>query len=260
MDRTREMKIVRMSDKGVEERSDLLVREVPLTVMAGGQEIATLLCTPDRPEHLAVGFLLSEGVVSRKEDIADITAGANGTYVDVTLTNDFKVDSSFFQKRLIGSGCGKSLSFYNRQDIADCTPVSDGLTVAFGQVMEWMSLFQKRSELFRETGGVHSAALCSPSESELFAEDIGRHNAVDKLFGQCLMEGIAVSDRVLLTSGRVSSEILIKALRRGLEIVVSRSAPTDLAVGLADKMNLTLVGFARGARMNIYTRSSRIVR
>jgi FdhD protein len=114
------------------------------------------------------------------------------------------------------------------------------------------------SDLFRSTGGAHAAALCEEGRVLVFKEDIGRHNAVDKVFGECLIKGIEADGKILLTSGRISSEILLKAVRRGIAILASRSAPTSLAVQFAEKAGMALVGFVRGRRMNIYSNAYRI--
>ena len=121
-----------------------------------------------------------------------------------------------------------------------------------------MKEFQHNSEVFKLTGGVHSAALCDKENILMFSEDIGRHNAIDKILGQCFWEGIPTENRVVLTSGRISSEILSKMAKRGIPIVVSRSAPTDLAIRTAENLGITLIGFVRGKRMNIYANDWRI--
>jgi FdhD protein len=118
--------------------------------------------------------------------------------------------------------------------------------------------FQGASELYRSTHGVHSAALCDTREVLVFAEDIGRHNAVDKVLGRCLLEGIAVADRILVTSGRISSEILFKAAGSGIPVLISKSAPTDMGVDLALELGITLIGFVRGGGMNVYAGQERI--
>jgi FdhD protein len=119
--------------------------------------------------------------------------------------------------------------------------------------------FQDRSEVFKNTGGVHAAALSSADGIELFSEDIGRHNAVDKVFGRCLLENIETKDKLLLVTGRISSEILLKVARRGIPALVSKSAPTDSGVKLAEKLGITLIGFVRGHRMNVYAHAERVL-
>ena len=118
--------------------------------------------------------------------------------------------------------------------------------------------FQHRSEVYRATGGVHSAALCRGRQILVFAEDIGRHNAVDKIFGRCLLEDIATEGGVVVTSGRISSEILLKVAKRDIPLLLSKAAPTNLGVKLADDLGITLIGFVRGRRMNVYSHGWRV--
>lgn len=115
------------------------------------------------------------------------------------------------------------------------------------------------SSVYKETGGVHSAALWDGRKIEAFCEDIGRHNAIDKIFGYCIMNNISVTDKIILTSGRISSDVLIKISRRGMPVIISRNAPTSLAVEMAYFLGITLVGFVRGQRMNVYTYPERVV-
>jgi FdhD protein len=117
---------------------------------------------------------------------------------------------------------------------------------------------QQKALLFKATGGVHSAALADNEMLLYFYEDIGRHNAVDKIIGECLLNGTATDDKALFTSGRISSEIMLKAAKLKIQLIVSRAAPTSLSVELAEALNITLVGFVRGRRMNIYSHPWRI--
>jgi FdhD protein len=122
-----------------------------------------------------------------------------------------------------------------------------------------MKRFSRISSIFMRTGGVHSCAVCREGEVVISNDDIGRHNALDKVFGKCLLEEIRLDDKLILTSGRISSEILIKVARMGAPIIVSRCAPTDLALRLAEKVGITVIGFARAGRMNIYTHPERVI-
>ena len=119
--------------------------------------------------------------------------------------------------------------------------------------------FQHHSLIYRTTGGVHSAALCDNRDILLFADDVGRHNAIDKIFGECMLRDIATNDRMIITSGRIPSEILLKVSKRRIPIIISISAPTNLGVKLAADLGITLIGFARGKRMNVYANGWRVV-
>jgi len=122
-----------------------------------------------------------------------------------------------------------------------------------------MKKMQEDSFVFKNTGGVHNAALCTAEDILVSRSDIGRHNALDKLYGYSLLNGISVRDKILVFSGRISSEILTKAAKIGVGIVLSKSAPTDLAIKLADDLNITAVGFIRGSSFNIYSHPERII-
>ncbi|MFQ6066191.1 MAG: formate dehydrogenase accessory sulfurtransferase FdhD [bacterium] len=255
---TEELNIIRLSSGKSYRKKDCITKEIPFTILVNGQEIVTLLCSPHKLEYLAVGFLLSESLVKNNILIKGVGLGKDGYYANVKVDGDLRIPQDLFRKRLISSGCGRGPSFYNSQDITDCRPVNSDLHLNYGQIIDLMRAFQAKSSLFKKTGGVHSAALSSPHEIEVFAEDIGRHNAIDKIFGECFLKDIPTRNKIILTSGRISSEIVIKVAKRKTPIIISRSAPTDLAVRLAEKTKLSIIGFARGKRMNIYTHNFRV--
>lgn len=260
MNLSRKMRILKLSGKEKRETNDEVVREIPFTIFLQGEEIITLQCSPDKLDYLAVGFLLSEGLIRHKRQIKDMNLNQKGGYIKINLENGSGSPENFFPGRVIGSGCSGAVSFFRDINLQDRTPFTSPGKVCYPQekISGLMNKLQHRSSTFRATGGVHCCGLSNREEIEIFTEDIGRHNAVDKIFGECLVKEISTQDGIILTSGRVSSEILIKVAKRGVSIIASRSAPTDLAVELAEKLNLTLIGFARGRRMNIYTHRFRI--
>lgn len=258
MDDTRHIDAFRISAEGRVPRDEVVVREVPFTIIVNGRELATLLCTPSGLENLATGFLLSEGVISSRNEIAGTSLNETGWYVRFDVKAD-AVPDTLSSPRLITSGCAAAVTFYREADALGTTPLDSDLRVPSSAILDLMKGFQQKSSLFRETGGVHSCAIADQERIEIFAEDIGRHNAVDKVFGECLLKDITTRDKILLTSGRMSSDILIKAAKRQVPLIVSPSAPTDLAVGLARKLSVTMVGFVRGQRMNVYSQNERIV-
>jgi len=127
-------------------------------------------------------------------------------------------------------------------------------------VLELVNSFHGKSTVFQKTGGVHSAALCDEHRIIVFAEDIGRYNAIDRVIGKCYLDNIPAGGGIIITSGRVSAETVRKVARAAVPVIVSRSAPTSLGVSLAASLGITLIGFARGDRMNVYTGTSRITR
>ena len=236
---------------------DVVAREFPLTVILNDRELVTLLCSPADLKNLAAGFLFSEGLISSRSDIKRVVIDSTRGVARVETHEDhFEANEVF--RRFISSGCGRGASFYSAADAAGMSKVSSSLSIAPQDIASLLKEFQQRSELFRSTGGVHSAALCDVGNILVFAEDVGRHNAIDKIFGRCLLEEISTTDRIVVTSGRVSSEILLKVAKRDVPIVASKSAPTDLGVRLARDLGITLLGFVRGRRMNVYANDWRL--
>jgi FdhD protein len=258
MDLTREVELTQVGSDGATRRSSRIVREVPLTVLVNGKELATLQCTPDRLEYLAVGFLLSEGLVRKKTEIEGITLNEKGWYVKVEIADDALLKEDITARRVIGTGSSGCISFYRAVDAKACLPLKSGFMISSGKIFSTMKEFLGMSDLHRNTHGVHSAALCGRERIEIFAEDIGRHNAIDKIIGECFLKGIFPEDRIILTTGRVSSEILIKVAKQRIPVIVARSVPTDMAVCLAERLNVTLVGSVRDSRMSIYTHGCRV--
>jgi FdhD protein len=250
--------ILRLTEEGRESIEDVIVREFPITIILNNEELVTMLCSPANLDHLAVGFLFSEGLLESKDEIKNVLVDENRGIVRVNTKEEKDLNNDFLFKRMITSGCGRGASFYHAADAENREQVKSEIKISTGQVLKLMKEFQQKSEVFRETGGVHSAALCDTNTLLVFMEDIGRHNAIDKIFGKCMMEDIPTEDRIVVTSGRVSSDILLKVSRRNIPIIVSKSAPTNLGVRLAGEMGITLLGFARGKRVNAYTNDWRI--
>jgi len=164
------------------------------------------------------------------------------------------------QKRVYTSGCGRGVQFYSLSDMAlKGRKIESAFSVKSDTIRALVSEFQHQSELFQKTGGVHSAALARVNAITVFRDDIGRHNAIDKVVGNTIIERSDFDDIILLTSGRISSEVILKAAKCGIPIVVSRSAVTNQAVLLSQHFGITLVGFARGKRLNIYSGGERIL-
>ena len=248
----------RITEKERTSKDDMVATEFPLTIILNDEELATMLCSPVKLKYLAIGFIASEGLIKNKEDIKKVLLNERRGTVRVETVGSPAIEKEMVFKRFITSGCGKGAMLYSFADAMNQEKVDSKLAVTSSQIFSLMKKFQDQSEVFKNTGGVHSAALADSKEILIFSEDIGRHNAVDKIFGECLWEDIPIQDRMLLTSGRVSSEILFKIAKREIPIIVSRSAPTDLAIRTAIDLGITLIGFARGKRMNVYTNDWRV--
>ena len=243
--------ILRLTEEGKTSADDVVVREFPLTIVLNNQELVTLLCSPQNLDYLAVGFLLSQGLIKEGDDIKKIIVDEKRGMAQVETKNAVDISMS---PVLASSGARGTVSSSIKKVSAD-----NKIKLSASRIFSLMEDFAQRSRLFRSTGGVHSAALCDANSILLFSEDIGRHNAIDKIFGECILTDIPTDGRILVTSGRVSSEILLKAAKRNIPLLISRSAPTDLGVKLAEDLGITLIGFVRGKRMNVYANDWRIV-
>lgn len=249
--------VLRFTKEGRSETELAVVKEFLFTIFLNGQELATLLCSPGNLQYLAIGFLASEGLIKSRDEIKKIEVDDWLGTAHIEIEKGDKIDDSFFTKRLITSGCGGGATFYSVAD-ADTPKVESAVKISPDEVFALASKFQHRSQLYLATHGVHSAALADRKDILIFSEDIGRHNAIDKIFGQCLWEDIPTNDRIIISSGRISSEILRKVSKRGIPIIISLSVPTSLGLKTADKLGITLIGSVRGKKMNTYTNSWRV--
>jgi FdhD protein len=248
---------IRLTDTGREERSEPVAREAPVTIYINGEELVTLLCSPIQLDFLAAGYLASEGLLRSPEDLKKLVVDEKKGSVWVETANQTSMKDLAF-KRMVPSGCGRGAVFYNPIDAASRQKVTSTMAVGAAEVSGLVRQFQERSVLYRLTGGFHAAALCDASTVLVFSQDIARHSAVDRVFGECFLKNISVEEKLMVTSGRISSEMLLKAARRGIPIVASKSAPTNLAIRLAEELGITVVGYARGKRMNVYSNGWRI--
>ncbi|KPU26753.1 formate dehydrogenase [Caloranaerobacter sp. TR13] len=253
MDDIKEYKILRLNGQKNRGDTDIIVVEYPFTIFINDEEFVTLLCSPKSLKYLAIGFLHSEGVINKKEDIASISIDKYNGHAYVYTKDKGILARKLYGKRTITTGCGKGTIFYNVMDSFKSKSIEGNISVKKENIIKLVSIFNKKSELFANTGGVHSCALCQEDKIILFEEDIGRHNALDKILGRALLDDIDLKDKMILTSGRISSEILIKVAKRQIPVLISRSAPTSLAIDIARELNITLIGFARGKKMNIYS-------
>jgi len=256
--RQEEHKILVVKGEVAAEEAVSVVRETPLTIFLNGDELITLVTTGDANKELALGFLLSEGFLKNKEDLGSVREDSEAGSVEIEVTGDLSMVHELWEKRTVTSGCGKGATFYSILDSLHSNPITSDLTVTPSQVYNLMKKLNRQSDLYRDTRGVHNSALAEGDQILIFRDDIGRHNAVDKIRGTAFMEDMALEDKVLITTGRLSSEIVIKVAKMGVPILISRSAPTTLALDLADRVNLTLIGYVRGERLTVYTGSERV--
>lgn len=251
------VRVFRIKDGTGQYIDDPVTKETPLTIYLNDEELVTLLSTAEHLEELAVGFLKSEGFLKSREDIKNISVDSQLGAVRVSARSSVIAEQTFL-KRYITTGCGKGTSFYHLSD-AVSRPLETQFKIKAGDIFELMVQAQRKSDLFKMTGGVHSSAICTSEEIIFFREDIGRHNTVDKLIGRCFLDGIDTNDKILITTGRISSEILIKVAKMGVPLIASRSAPTDLAIKHAEDLGVTIAAFVRNQRMNVYTYPDRVI-
>ncbi|MFC5447688.1 formate dehydrogenase accessory sulfurtransferase FdhD [Paenibacillus aestuarii] len=252
--------MIRFHNGRVERLQDKIVTEYPVTLKINGEEFATMVSSPEYIEDMAIGFLASEGVIARFEDIVDIWFEEQAGFVHIKVKKWNDLYQKFHSKRYITSCCGKSRQgFYFVNDVKTAKVIKDTqVTLTFEDCFRLMSLMQSSAQTFRDTGGVHNAALCDKDGIVLSRLDIGRHNALDKIYGYCLKNNIALTDKIIVFSGRLSSEILLKVAKIGCGIVLTKSAPTELALQLAEELGITTVGFIRNLSLNVYTHAVRI--
>lgn len=253
MEWTKNIEINRVKGHTVEKEYDILVVEYPLTIYLNQEEIITILCTPKDFKELGVGFLFSEGFLDDIDDLISIDVDKEQGVLCVQSKNIKSLTEKLQGKKTITSGSAKGTMAYNVIDSFKSKKIEEPLEIRVDDIKALVKEFSEKSEMFLSTGGVHSAALCTKDNIIIFAEDIGRHNALDKIIGSTILKGIEFKDKLVITSGRISSEMLIKVAKRGVPLIVSRSAPTSLSIELAKELNIAVVGFARGERMNIYS-------
>ncbi|MBC7088088.1 MAG: formate dehydrogenase accessory sulfurtransferase FdhD [Tissierellales bacterium] len=253
------VKIIKVNGKNISEEDDFVAVEKPFTIFLNDIEIATLMITPESLYELTVGFLISEGIINTVDEIKDLKIYETTLEARAITYEDKALKQSLLNKRLISSGCGNAPIFYNVIDSIKSKKITTDFTIKDIELLALMEKFNKNSKLFIETGGVHSAALANHTNILYFYEDIGRHNAIDKVLGRADMEKFDYSDKIILTSGRISHEIISKTSKRGIPAVISHSAPTSYSIELAKALNITLVGFVRGKRLNVYTNFDNII-
>ncbi len=256
-----------------------VIAETPWVLYVDRRELVTFMCSPVGLQHLALGFLLSEGMIDCLGDVWQIkvyldedrvymyfpAAGLDGELkmqtceeaagsIDVRLRRPPPARS---EKRILTSGCGGGVTF---DDLSgDRPPLQSDLRISPAQVSSLMRQLNESAMLYRASRGVHTSALADGERLLVLAEDVGRHNTLDKIRGACMLQDIPTRDRVLISSGRISSEMITKARKMEAPIVISRTSPTVMSIQLAKSWNMTLIGYVRGRQMRIYTGVERVV-
>lgn len=239
------------------EHPQWVVRERPITLYLNDKEIVTLLCAGHHLDELAAGFLYAEGFLRAPEDILGIDINDEEGTVKLSAREDGSIAERLWQKRTISSGCAKGSLFYYSLDALLAKPVESDIRLVAARVIDRLEDLNHLSQTYRLTHGVHNTALADQDRIILFRDDIGRHNAVDMIVGHVFMNRIPLEDKMLLTTGRLTSELLIKAAKVNMPVLVSRNAATSLAVELAASLGVVLIGYARAGKFTVYNGQDR---
>lgn len=259
MDKTENISLTSITNQGRSEVEGIVVKELPLKVFLNDRELVTTLCSPVALDYLAVGILVSEGLLDSRQEIKQLSVDVKAGLVHVETIEDKQIANGQFFKPLVASGGGKGASSYSLSGIKHEIKVDSRITISSGEVSALVKDFLHCSSVYQTTHGVHSAALCDNKGILLFHDDIGRHNAIDKVFGECLMNDITLDERIIITSGRISSEILLKVAKRKIPILISKAAPTNLGVELASDLGITFIRFIMDEGINVYSHDWRVV-
>lgn len=249
---TEKLIVTVLSEKGRERKEDLVVREHALTVFLNDRKLVTILCSPRDLRALAVGYLFTQGFITGADDITSMDEDISNGSIHMKTGNSIEspIDA------ILPPG-GMYAAVKNRGG-APLKRVKSNITLSFHRITAVLERVNECCEIFDRTAGAHACALSDTNGIFVFSEDIGRHNAIDRVIGRYLLDGAPFNDKLLFTTGRVSSAIVTKIVRAGIPVLVSRSAPTYEAVELAEKYGITLAGFARERKMNVYTNVYRI--
>lgn len=224
-----------------------IIAEYPLSFILNDKYVNTFLCTPYNLEELVVGFLKTKGYIENKRSLLSLEINEKERFAKVNIQN--KQESK-----------DEQIIFLNSLDYIKCTPVESDIKINYDTVYSIMDRNLNSSYLFKNTGGVHSVSIFNYDKNIVTCEDVARHNAMDKAIGFCVLNEISLKDKIIAVSGRISLEMILKAAMTQIPIVVSKSAPTNLSIELSKKLNITLIGFVRGRRMNIYANPQRVIK
>ncbi len=239
-----------------EESRKKIVEEKAIGLTVNNEAWLTFMCTPTDLEALAVGFLFNEAIIDTMDEVASVRVCPEETNIDVWLNRSVKKPENWTRT----SGCsGGETAVQPDTPRGGSVVPHDGARLPADRVGELIELLSEVQDLYRESGGVHTSALSDGDKIIIAAEDIGRHNTLDKIAGRYLQERINPVRKIILTTGRISSEMIQKAGRMGAGMVISRTSPSSLSVQMADELGITLIGYARRDRFTVYTHAERIL-
>ena len=228
--------------------------EIPVSLTVNGEVWLTFMCTPVHLEALAVGFLYNEGIIEKMDEVSDVRVCEHGDNVDVWLNHNAQQPTSWRRT----SGCTGGVTGVDLLANPNISFNGNQPKVPPETIMTLVEMLFEVQSLYRKTGGVHTSALSNGENILISAEDIGRHNTLDKIAGLCLMNNVWPETRILITTGRISSEMLQKAARLNAPILISRTSPSSLSIEMAERYGITLIGYARKHRFNVYSNAQRV--
>jgi len=237
-----------------EDLSESLIAEKPVSLTVNGEAWLTFLCTPVDLDALAAGFLFNENLIQSADELASIHVCPPGDNVDVWTSHVIERPKTWRRTTGCAGGMTAEPGAETRRAVDLCE-----VRLNADQIINLAQQLFAYQELFRQAGGVHTSALSDGQSILVSAEDIGRHNTLDKIAGKCLLRSLNPAQRVLLTTGRVSSDMIQKAARMKASVVISRTSPSTLSVEIAGEVGITLIGYARRDRFSIYAHSERVV-
>ncbi len=256
-DYTKEIIIEKFYEDGIEVAEDYVIKEDKIEFFLNGKRFLSVMSIAQHQDAHLVGFLLSEAVINNFSDIESIIVSEDGLKVEVIANVSDEGYSNLFKEKTLTSGCCIGVTG-NAEKVFDCAFINTDYKVKAKDILSNMKLFNNSSKLFDNTGCVHKAELVLEDGTIFIAEDIGRHNAIDKVIGLASMNKKDVKKSVLYATGRLSMEMVVKCVMHKIPIVVSKAAVTFQGIKSANEHGVTLVGFARGSKMNVYTHSGRI--
>ena len=254
---TKKVIIEKFDMDGIDTFEDYVIKEERVKFFLNGEKFLSVMCIAKYQDAHIVGFLLSEAVIKSLDDVKNITLSQDGLSVFVDANVSKEGYENLFKEKTLTSGCCIGVTG-NAEELFKCSFVSTDYTLNADVVLKTMRDFSKPSELFDNTGCVHKARLVLEDGSIYESEDIGRHNAIDKVVGLATLAKKDIQKSVLYASGRLSMEMVVKCVMHKIPIVISKAAVTFQGIKAANEHGITLVGFARGNKMNLYTHSGRI--
>lgn len=238
-----------------EEADGAVIEEGLVRIHLNGRELATFMCTPYHLDELALGFLRAEGLIASLDDVRMLNICPNRNCVEIWL-QDLTIEPP--SRPIITSGCGGGITFDDLSARAQPLPLHTHPIITPEAVGNLMRQLQEAATLYKQVRGVHTSALSDGERLLLVAEDVGRHNTIDRLWGQALKQGLPTEGKILVATGRISSEMLNKAAKMGVPVVISRTSATSLSVALGHAWQITVIGYARHNRFRVYTWPQRV--